>query len=69
MNFLGWELILVLAIVLLVFGGKRIKNIGSDLGGAIKGFKSSMKETEAENKEDIIEAQVEADDETTDKKS
>ena len=69
MNFLGWELILVLAIVLLVFGGKRIKNIGSDLGGAIKGFKSSMKETEAEKKEDIIEAQVEADDETTDKKS
>ena len=67
MNFLGWELILVLAIVLLVFGGKRIKNIGSDLGGAIKGFKSSMKE--AEKKEDIIEAQVEADDETTDKKS
>ena len=69
MNFLGWELILVLAIVLLVFGGKRIKNIGSDLGGAIKGFKSSMKETEAEKKEDIIEAQVEANDETTDKKS
>ena len=67
MNFLGWELILVLAIVLLVFGGKRIKNIGSDLGGAIKGFKSSMKE--AEKKEGIIEAQVEADDETTDKKS
>ena len=69
MNFLGWELILVLAIVLLVFGGKRIKNIGSDLGDAIKGFKSSMKETEAEKKEDIIEAQVEADDETTNKKS
>ena len=68
-NFLGWELILVLAIVLIVFGGKRIKNIGSDLGGAIKGFKSSMKDTDAEKKEDVIEAQVEADDESSDKKS
>ena len=68
-NFLGWELILVLAIVLIVFGGKRIKNIGSDLGGAIKGFKSSMKDTDAEKKEDVIEAKVEADDESSDKKS
>ncbi|MDB4099584.1 twin-arginine translocase TatA/TatE family subunit [Candidatus Thioglobus sp.] len=68
-NFLGWELILVLAIVLIVFGGKRIKNIGSDLGGAIKGFKSSMKDTDGEKKEDIIEAKVEADDESSDKKS
>ena len=39
------ELIIILAIVLLIFGGKRLKNIGSDLGGAIKGFKSTMKET------------------------
>ena len=54
---------------MIVFGGKRIKNIGSDLGGAIKGFKSSMKDTDAEKKEDIIEAKVEADDESSDKKS
>ena len=55
--------------LLIVFGGKRIKNIGSDLGGAIKGFKSSMKDTDAEKKEDVIEAKVEADDESSDKKS
>ena len=66
----GWqELILVLAIALIIFGGKRLKNIGNDLGGAIKGFKSSMKDTDAEKKEDIIEAKVEADDESSDKKS
>mgnify|MGYP001987006892 FL=1 len=64
-----FELIIILVIVLLIFGGKRLKNIGNEVGGAIKGFKSSMKETDAEKKEDIIEAQVEADDETTDKKS
>ena len=66
----GWqELILVLAIALIIFGGKRLKNIGNDIGGAIKGFKSSMKDTDAEKKEDIIEAKVEADDESSDKKS
>jgi sec-independent protein translocase protein TatA len=41
----GWrELIIVLVIVLLVFGTKRLANIGSDLGGAIKGFKKGMKD-------------------------
>ena len=62
------ELLMVLAIVLLIFGGKRIKNLGNDLGSAIKGFKSSMKESEADDKEDIIEAKVEADDENSDQK-
>ena len=55
--------------MLLIFGGKRLKNIGNEVGGAIKGFKSSMKDTDAEKKEDIIEAKVEADDESSDKKS
>ena len=64
-----FELIIILVIVLLIFGGKRLKNIGNEVGGAIKGFKSSMKDTDAEEKEDIIEAKVEADDESADKKS
>ncbi|MFY8207674.1 MAG: twin-arginine translocase TatA/TatE family subunit [Arenimonas sp.] len=41
------ELIIVLVIVLLVFGTKRLANIGSDLGGAIKGFKKGMKDDDA----------------------
>ncbi len=41
-----FELIIILVIVLLLFGGKRLKNIGGDLGGAIKGFKASMKSEE-----------------------
>ncbi|MBT5547630.1 MAG: twin-arginine translocase TatA/TatE family subunit, partial [Gammaproteobacteria bacterium] len=48
-----FELIIILVIVLLIFGGKRLKNIGNEVGGAIKGFKSSMKDTDAEKKEDI----------------
>ena len=41
------ELNIVLVIVLLVFGTKRLANIGSDLGGAIKGFKKGMKDDDA----------------------
>ena len=43
-----WQLLIVLAIVLVLFGAKRLRNIGSDLGGAIKGFKQSMREGEEE---------------------
>ncbi len=56
-----FELIIILVIVLLIFGGKRLKNIGGDLGGAIKGFKKSMKdssEDKIDNKDDVIEAKV-----------
>lgn len=39
----GWqELLIILVIVALIFGTKKLKNIGSDLGGAVKGFKDSM---------------------------
>lgn len=43
-----WQLLIVLAIVLVLFGAKRLRNVGSDLGGAIKGFKQSMREGEEE---------------------
>jgi sec-independent protein translocase protein TatA len=40
---IGWrELLIVLVIVLLIFGTKRLKNIGSDLGDAVRGFKKGM---------------------------
>ena len=41
------ELLIILAIVLLLFGPKRLKTLGSDLGGAIKGFKKGMKDEDA----------------------
>ena len=43
-----WQLLIILAIVLVLFGAKRLRNIGSDLGSAIKGFKQSMREGEEE---------------------
>lgn len=47
-----WQLLIVLAIVLLLFGAKRLKNIGGDLGGAIKGFKKAMNEEKKTDPED-----------------
>ena len=43
-SFSIWHWLIVLLIVVLVFGTKKLKNIGSDLGGAVKGFKDGMKE-------------------------
>lgn len=39
-----WQLLILLAIVVMVFGTKRLRNLGGDLGSAIKGFRSAMKE-------------------------
>lgn len=47
-----WSLILILVIVLLLFGTKKLRNLGSDLGGAFKGFKSAMNDEEEKPAED-----------------
>lgn len=39
-----WHWLIVLLIILLVFGTKKLRNMGSDLGGAVRGFKEGMKE-------------------------
>lgn len=39
-----WHWLIVLLVVLLVFGTRKLRNIGSDLGGAVKGFKDAMRE-------------------------
>ena len=39
-----WHWLIVLVIVMLIFGTKKLRNIGSDLGGAVSGFKSGMRE-------------------------
>ena len=42
-SFSIWHWLIVLLVVILVFGTKKLRNIGSDLGGAVKGFKEGMK--------------------------
>jgi sec-independent protein translocase protein TatA len=45
-----WHWLIVLLIVVLVFGTKKLRNIGSDVGGAVKEFKKAMKDSEVEDK-------------------
>jgi len=57
-----WQLIIVLVIIVLIFGTKKLRNMGSDLGGAMKSFKSAINEKEKEkeevNSEDSIEGRI-----------
>jgi sec-independent protein translocase protein TatA len=43
-----WQLVIILAIVLLLFGGKRLGSLGGDLGSAISGFRKAMRDGEGE---------------------
>lgn len=45
-----WQLLIVLAIIVLLFGTKRLRNIGGDLGNAVKGFKKSMQDDDKDSK-------------------
>lgn len=45
-SFSIWHWLIVLAIVLVIFGTKKLRNIGGDVGGAVKNFKDAMKESE-----------------------
>ena len=65
MGFGVTELIIILVIVLVLFGAKRLKNVGSDLGSAVKGFKTAIKDEETKpndkiekSESDIIEGEV-----------
>jgi sec-independent protein translocase protein TatA len=69
-SFSIWHWLIVLLIVVMVFGTKKLKNIGGDLGGAVKGFKDGMKEGGQAPADDVsaptqVTAQTAAADKTT----
>ena len=47
-----WQLLIILLIVVMLFGTKKLRNLGSDLGGALRGFRTAMKEDEKEESEE-----------------
>ena len=49
-----WQLLIILAIVIMLFGTKRLRNLGGDLGSAVKGFRKSM---QGEDESDVAEAE------------
>ena len=52
-----WHLLIILLIVLLLFGAKRLRTVGSDLGGAVKGFRDSMSDGKDEAHKEQVEHQ------------
>ena len=44
-----WQILIILLVVLVIFGGKKIKNLGSDLGEGLKGFKKAIKDEDEES--------------------
>lgn len=59
------ELLIILAIALLIFGAKRLKTIGSDLGGAVKGFRKAMDTEDEKETQQLNSPQKDADFNTT----
>jgi len=49
-----WQLLILLAVVILIFGTKKLKNVGGDLGSAIKGFKSAVKDGDDASKQEKV---------------
>jgi len=57
-----WQLLIILAIVLLLFGAKRLRNVGGDLGAAIKSFRSAVREGEDDTSENAAKLNKQSDD-------
>lgn len=54
----GWELVIVLVIALVLFGGSRVAGLGKGIGRSIREFKEEVKSVEGEKKPDIVDAEV-----------
>lgn len=68
-----WQLLIVLAIVIMIFGTKKLRNMGGDLGSAVKGFKNAMNDKTEDEKdsktESLTDDSVQQDAEFTETKS
>ena len=54
-----WQLLIILVIVALIFGTKRLRGIGGDLGGAVKGFKKAINDDAADAEESVDQEEAE----------
>ncbi|MGG4775662.1 Sec-independent protein translocase subunit TatA [Alcaligenaceae bacterium 429] len=57
-SFSIWHWLVVLVIIALVFGTKKLRNVGEDLGGAIKGFKKGMKDAQTDEQPEAVTQKV-----------
>ncbi|MCL4123120.1 UNVERIFIED_CONTAM: hypothetical protein GTU68_007873 [Idotea baltica] len=63
-----WQLLIVLVIVALIFGTKKLRNIGGDLGGAVKGFKKAINDDVEKGSEEVTEDSAEPAESSSDEK-
>ena len=71
-SFSIWHWLIVLLVVILIFGTKKLRNMGSDLGGAVKNFKEGIREDEpkqAQQDDKVIEGEVTAKTQVKDKET
>jgi sec-independent protein translocase protein TatA len=61
-----WQLVIVLGIIILIFGTKKLRNLGGDLGSAVKGFKKAMTDDQAASAEDDTQKKIVKDEEDAD---
>ena len=59
-----WQLLIVLALVILIFGTKKLRNIGSDMGSAVKSFKSAVSNPDEDTTMKNTSAEADSDDDT-----
>jgi sec-independent protein translocase protein TatA len=57
-----WQLLIIALIIVLLFGTKKLRTMGTDLGGALKGFKKAMKDDDEESKDEDSDPEQLADD-------
>lgn len=57
-SFSIWHWLIVLAVILLIFGTKKLRNVGGDLGGAVRGFREAMQEGERQSLETPAQANL-----------
>ncbi|WP_110666904.1 Sec-independent protein translocase subunit TatA [Salinicola halophilus] len=53
-----WQLLIVLGIIILIFGTKKLRNVGGDLGGAVKGFKKAMDDDDKDKHDDTPQGRI-----------
>lgn len=61
-----WQLLIILAIVVLIFGTKKLKNMGSDVGGAVKNFKKAMDDEDRTERDEDSQQRISSDDDSKD---
>ncbi len=65
-NISPWQLLIVLVIVALIFGTKKLRTLGSDVGGAVKGFRKAMNDDDGKDPLGLTQSKDAADDATSD---